>query len=123
MSEDAVKRAFATVARYQNASVTRAVYHVGQGPFALVAVFADGKRIPKAVGFDSVADAEAFRTYADIAAPPARAAMLERMRKAGFEVVEDSFDRFEIVELVPVTPTDKLREIEGMFTREVDRDG
>lgn len=96
---DDVRRALATVARYQSAIEVAQYFHVGDGPYALVAVFANGRRLVKAVGFDTVADAEVFAAYAEHASPPQREVLAQQLAAAGMKLDPTPWERFEVVRL------------------------
>ncbi len=108
---DEIRKAFATVTRYQNATKVIQYFHVGAGPYALLAVFADGRRLVKAVGFESIGDAEVFAAYADHAAPAQRDRIIENMRAQGMEIDPAPWDHFEIVRLEPAIGSGMLEQL------------
>lgn len=113
---DEIKRALATVARYQGASEVVQYYRVGDGPYALVSVFTGGKRMLKAAGFASVEDAELFAAYAEHAGPAARQRVVEQLEAQGAPPMPPmTWERYEIVKLEPAVASGDLAKLGKLF--------
>ena len=114
MNEE-TSRALAIVARYQARSVRMPYYHVGNGPYALIAVFQNGDRQVKACGFDTASDAEYFMAYADPAGKSVREAIANHMKEQGVELQESNFSHFEVASLWKTTAAVAVADMQKRF--------
>lgn len=107
-----LKEAFAVVARYQKATEAMQHLRVGDGVFALVAVFESGRRVTKAIGFETAEHAQVFAAFAaeqpQRVSPEQIEAWRAHMAAQGVTVDASPWKHFEIVRLEPVVTDDDL---------------